>query len=95
MQGAIMRHLRLFGPFAMSVDTAIPDRFWPAIRWAFTYVFSWALPLVAIEKFADDHSFTGALLSCLTLIDWAVAAKWDQIEQLINQWRRRLAGWWA
>jgi hypothetical protein len=71
----------------MSVDAAIPDRFWPAVRWACTYVFSWILPLVAAEEFTAGRWLTGAIISLLTLLDWIVAAKWDRIEEFTTKRR--------
>jgi hypothetical protein len=75
----------------MSVDAAIPDRFWPAVRWACTYVFSWILPLVAAEEFTAGQWSTGAIISLLILLDWMVAAKWDWIEQFTTKRRRGVA----
>jgi hypothetical protein len=75
----------------MSVDAAIPDRFWPAVRWACTYVFSWVLPLIAVERFADNHPDVGALLSFLTLLVWFVAARWDRISELVVKRRLPMA----
>jgi hypothetical protein len=80
--------LRRFGPLAMSVDAAIPDRFWPAVHWACSYVFSWILPLVALKRFVDGHPLVGGILSVLTLIDWFVAAKWTSIGQFAVKRRR-------
>jgi hypothetical protein len=58
----------------MSVDVAIPDRFWPAVRWACSYVFSWMLPLVASERFAEKDTYTGTVLACLTMAQKAPVA---------------------
>jgi hypothetical protein len=75
----------------MSVDAAIPDRFWPAVRWACTYVFSWILPLLAAEEFVAGRLPAGATLALLTLLDWLVAAKWDWIGEFTTRRRRPMA----
>jgi len=80
-----------FGLLAMSVDAAIPDRFWPVVRWACTYVFSWILPLMAAEEVVAGRLASGAVLSLLTLLDWIVAAKWDWFRKFINKRRRVVA----
>src|ERR1700730_3912614 len=80
-----------FGPFAMAVDAAIPNRFWPAVHWACSHVFSWILPLVALERFVDHDPTTGSILAVLTLVDWMVAAKWDWIEEFTIKRRRPMA----
>jgi hypothetical protein len=75
----------------MSVDAAIPDRFWPAVRWACTYVFSWILPLIAAEEFVAGRMPTGIIVALLTLLVWIIAAKWDPIEKAIAEGRRGVA----
>lgn len=85
-----MKWLRT-GPLAMSVEAAIPDKFWPAVHWACTYVFSWVLPLVALERLLDGHLWIGGAVSFSTLVDWFVAAKWESIARFVNRWRRPMA----
>lgn len=79
-----------FGLLTMSVEAAIPDRFWPAVRWACTYVFSWILPLMAAEEIVAGRLYSGGILSSLTLLDWYIAAKWESIERFVAEWRRPL-----
>ncbi len=68
----------------MSVDAAIPNRFWPAVHWASMYVFSWILPLIALERFAERDAVVGGIFASLTIIDWIVAAQWEQIEKALG-----------
>jgi hypothetical protein len=68
----------------MSIDAQIPKGFWPKIRWFMTYGASWMLPLVAIERFADEHYWVGWILVALSIVDWGVVSTWDRIEAIIK-----------
>jgi hypothetical protein len=72
-----------FGP--MSIDVQIPKGFLPKVRWFMAYGASWMLPLVAIERFADEHYFAGWILSILSVVDWIIASQWDRFASMLER----------
>ena len=72
----------------MSIDAEIPQGVLPKVRWLLTYGTSWMIPLVAIERFADEHYKTGWILVGLTIANLAVISAWDRIATIFG--RRKL-----
>jgi hypothetical protein len=69
-------------------EPPIPDGFSAKIRWTLTYATSWMVPLVAIERFADQHYTAGWVLSALFAANLFIVSAWDRATILFA--RRRM-----
>jgi hypothetical protein len=69
----------------MSLDAQPPKGFLAKIRWVLTYATLWMIPLVALERFADEHYTTGWVFTGLFVANLIIVSIWDPVAGMVSR----------